>query len=119
MPGIRNILVRFDRFDRSNRDALNAIVPIWVALGTSWAGRTDISDAEKTAASNRHSVLMARFVVKSNSITRTLTGADRLVEVLPGGERIWDIAGVKNAGTGRRPDIEITASITPEPELVA
>jgi len=119
MPAIRNILVRFDRIDRTNRDALNAIVPMWAPLGTSWAGRTDISDAEKTAAGNRHSVLMARFVVKSNPITRALTGTDRLVEILPSGNRIWQIAGVKNAGTGRRPDIEVTASITPEPELVA
>ncbi len=116
MPGIRNIMVRFERFDRSNRDALNAIVPVWAALGTSWAGRTDISDAEKTAAGNRHAVLMARFVVRSNPITRALTGADRLVEVLSTGERIWEIAGVKNAKTGRRPPIEITAALTPPSE---
>ncbi|EBA11790.1 phage head completion protein [Roseobacter sp. CCS2] len=118
MKVLRHIVVRFERMDRNNRDVLNAIVPAWVPLGTSWAGRSDISDAEKTAAGNRHSVLMARFVVHSNPITRALTGADRMVEVLASGERIWEIAGIKNATEGRRPPIEITATRTPPPEPV-
>ena len=75
----------------------------WADLGTIWAGRRDVSDGEKAAAGTMQSIVAARFVVRSSSLTRTLTPKDALIE----GGRTFEITGIKELG--RRDFLEITA----------
>ncbi len=87
------------------RNQFNEPVLDWALLGSFWARRRDVSDGERQASGTVDSFLMSRFVVRSNSVTRTVTPVDRIVH---GGE-IWNIKGVKEADEGRFRFIEITA----------
>ena len=75
----------------------------WADLATIWAGRKDVSDGEKAAAGKLQSTVVARFIVRSSSLTRTLTPKDELIE----GGRTFRISGIKELG--RRDFLEITA----------
>ncbi len=72
---------------------------------TRWASRLDVSDAEKLSNAELATALMSRFVVLSDSSTRTLTTKDRFTH--DGGT--WNIHGVKETQHGRNKYIEITA----------
>lgn len=68
-----------------------------------WAGRRDVSDAERATAGWIEATMASRFTVRSSSFTRELTPKDRLVcEGLT-----FDIVGIKQLG--RRDYLEITA----------
>ncbi|WEX07374.1 phage head closure protein [Chelativorans sp. AA-79] len=84
---------------------LNEPVKTWVDLKTVWARRTDASDGERFAAGQVGSSLTTRFVVRSSSVTKTVSPLDRLSY---GG--IWNIKGVKETAEGRNRFIEITAT---------
>ncbi len=73
------------------------------ALGTVWASRKDVSDAEKTAAGTVEGTVRTRFMVRSSSLTRGLKPKDTLTE----GGLTFRIVGIKEVG--RRDMIEITA----------
>lgn len=75
----------------------------WGTLGTVWAARTDVSDAEKIAAGGVYGTVAARFVVRSSSISRLIRPADRLVM----GGLTFEIVGIKELG--RQDYLEITA----------
>ncbi len=75
----------------------------WADLGKVWASRKDVSDGEKAAAGKLQAVVVSRFVVRSSSLTRTLTPKDELIC----GALTFRITGIKELG--RRDFLEITA----------
>ncbi|HCO90505.1 MAG TPA: hypothetical protein DIT40_05985 [Alphaproteobacteria bacterium] len=108
--------VGFEREGITGRNALNEPVDGFALIGRAYAKRIDVRDTEKVAAGFEGRALMARFRVRSTSLTRSLTPADRLIEsgvwdgggVLQSGV-IWTIKGVKDAAGPRRDVIEVTA----------
>ena len=78
----------------------------WATLTAVAANRADVSDTEKVSAGQRSSALMSRFVIRSSTVTRTVTTLDRLNY----DNRIWNIQGVKETSEGRNHWIEITAT---------
>ncbi|MCK8780557.1 head-tail adaptor protein [Rhizobium sp. NTR19] len=86
----------------------NEPVETWAEVATLWARRRDASDTHKIeymAAGQVGSFTVARFTVRSSSVTRTITPVDRIVHE----GKVWEIRGVKEADEGRRRFIEITA----------
>lgn len=77
----------------------------WTDLGKRWASKEDVSDGEKVRAAQVGASVTTRFRVRYDSLTSTLTAADRLV--CEGVE--YQISGTKE-GDGRRREIEITAA---------
>lgn len=78
----------------------------WSNYVTVWASRQDVSDGEKAGAGQRDSALVSRFVIRSNSQTKTITTVDRLVY----DGFTWNILGAKETAHGRNRYIELTAS---------
>lgn len=74
-----------------------------IALGTVWASRKDVSDGERAVAGTVQGTVVARFVVRSSSLTRSLKPKDRLAE----GALAFEITGIKEIG--RLDRLEITA----------
>lgn len=68
------------------------------------AQRTDVSDGEKFRSGQDAAWKMARFVVRLNSFTATLTPSHRLMS----GQQDFEILGIKGIGNQRR-WLEITA----------
>lgn len=104
----RDTKITLLRRDESARNAFNEVDEsdaAYSAIGHAFAARTDISDSEKIAAGQEISVSVARFVVRSNAKTRTLTGGDRLRTA----EGVWNIKGAKPSSKGRARMIELTA----------
>lgn len=77
----------------------------WAELGKRWASKEDVSDGEKVRAAQVGASVSARFRVRYDSLTRTITAADRLI--CEGVQYL--ISGTKE-GDGRRTEIEITAA---------
>jgi head-tail adaptor len=107
MPSIgeldRRITVR--RLMEVGRNPYNEPIYEMADFTTVWAGRTDVSDAEKSAAGMVGSVLLSRFVVRSTPITREIVHTDTLAH--DGAE--WNIDGIKQTRDGRDRFLEITA----------
>lgn len=78
-------------------------------IGARWAKRTDISDGERVRAQQLGQELTTRFLVRSDPLTRTINGADRLI--CEG--RVFFVTGTKEWG-GARVGIEITTSSQPD-----
>ncbi len=76
----------------------NEPVQTWAALTTIWAAREDVTAQEKDAAGERGAALMARFRVRSTSVTRTVTPDDRINH----DGAIWNITEVSETRDGRR-----------------
>jgi SPP1 family predicted phage head-tail adaptor len=68
-----------------------------------WAGKVDVSDAERLRAGQVASTLTRRFVVASMALTRAITTKDRLI--YDGVD--YEIYSIKEIGTRWR--LEITA----------
>ncbi len=85
-------------------DAFNQPIEGWAEIGRRWASKEDVSDGEKIRAAQVGASVSTRFRVRYDSLTWTLTGADRLI--CEGVE--YQISGTKE-GSGRRREIEITA----------
>lgn len=99
---------RLDRriqFQRAGKvdDGLQ-VTEAWANHGAQiWAGRKDVSDAERAQAGWIEATVASRFTVRSSVFTRGLTAKDRLIcDAL-----IFDITGIKEVG--RRDLLEITA----------
>lgn len=75
----------------------------WAVLTTLWASRNDVSDGEKATAGTIQSTVVARFIVRSSSTSRSILPKDRLAE----GGLTFEITGIKELG--RRDRLEITA----------
>lgn len=82
----------------------NEPVSVWTALATRWASKQDVSDGEKIRAAEVGATVTTRFQVRWDSVTETITAADRII--YDGQE--YEVAGTKELG--RREGIEITAS---------
>lgn len=76
----------------------------WSKLTDAWAQRRDVSDVERYTANHLTSAIMARFTIRHNAISVTITTMDRIQH-----EGIWEIKGVKETRQGRNQYIEITA----------
>lgn len=100
----RRITVR--RLTEGAQNGFGEPVETWADYTTLWAGRKDVSDTEKVSAGQKDSALLSRFVVRSNSKTRTLTTQD----MLSYDSADWSILGVKETADGRKQFIEITAA---------
>ncbi|RVL53951.1 phage head closure protein [Sinorhizobium meliloti] len=107
MPAIGKLdrRITIEREIETGRNEVNEPVYEWTALATVWARRRDASDGEREAAGQVGSTLMSRFVVRSSSVTRTVTPVDRLNY----SGATWNILGVKETEEGRNRFVEITA----------
>ncbi|WP_085025288.1 phage head closure protein [Ensifer aridi] len=97
--------ITIERETETGRNEVNEPVYEWAALATVWARRRDASDGEREAAGQVGSTLMTRFVIRSSSVTRSVTPVDRLNY----SDATWNILGVKETEEGRNRFIEITA----------
>lgn len=88
------------------QDAFGGDVHTWVDLTTISAKYTPVSDAERMSAGQINAVSMARFVVRSSTVTRGVTPKDRIS--YDGND--WDIHGIKETKEGRKRFLEITAA---------
>jgi SPP1 family predicted phage head-tail adaptor len=86
-------------------DAHNQPTEAWTSLASRWAAKQDVSDVERVRAAQVGAEITTRFVVRWDSVTSTITAADRVVY----GGKTYSVVGVKE-GEGRRVSIEITAS---------
>lgn len=77
----------------------------WTEIGKRWASKEDVSDGEKVRAAQVGASVTTRFRVRWDSLTSTLTAADRLVCE----DVEYQISGTKE-GDGRHREIEITAA---------
>lgn len=75
-----------------------------------YAKKVDVSDAEKVRAAQQRMEVTSRFRVRSDSLTRTLTSADVILD----GDTAYAVTGIKEVG-GRNVDVEITAVAQPYP----
>jgi SPP1 family predicted phage head-tail adaptor len=98
--------ITLQRLSESGSNAFNEPVEVWTDLATIWARRADISDSERMAAGQVGAALTSRFVVRSSSITRTMTPADRIFYA----GSVWNIFGIKETRAGRNQYLEITAA---------
>lgn len=85
-------------------NAHNEPVTAWAELAKRWASKKDVSDGEKIRAAEVGATVTTRFQVRWDSVTETLTAADRIVY----DGQVYEIEGTKELE--RREGIEITAS---------
>lgn len=106
MPGAGKLdrRITIERFT-STRNDFNELIETWATLATVWAQRKDVSDGEKFAAGQVGSSLRSRFVIRSSSVTKTVTPVDRISY----DGALWNIHGLKESAEGRNRFIEITA----------
>jgi len=91
------------------KNGLNEDVPTWTMVGKRWAERLDASDGERLRAAEVGATITTRFRVLRDSLTRTITPKDRIVmRDSVGGDRVFDISGVKDLNGGE--GLEITAA---------
>lgn len=98
--------VTYDEFNQPTED--------WAELGKRKAQKKDVSDGEKLRAAQVGASVTTRFLLRWDSLTSTITAADRLT--YDGVQ--YQISGTKELG--RREGIEITAArpndnLVPEP----
>ena len=98
--------ITIQRLAETGSNAFNEVAEAWTDLATIWARRADISDSERMAAGQVGAALTSRFVVRSSSITRTMTPADRIFYA----GSAWNIFGIKETREGRNQYLEITAA---------
>lgn len=100
----RRIVV--ERLTEIGRDSFNEPILEWGVLLSTWARRRDASDQERFEAAEISATLMSRFVVRSNSVTKTISPVDRLSHE----GAVWNINGIKETLDGRARFLEITAT---------
>lgn len=89
----------------STTNEWNEPITGWSEIGVRWASKEDVSDGEKVRAAQVGASVSTRFRVRYDSLTSTLTAADRLICE----DVEYQISGTKE-GEGRRREIEITAA---------
>ncbi|AOW22228.1 phage head-tail adapter protein [Sphingomonas melonis TY] len=90
-------------------DGLSSVPGEMKTMAQRWANKTDVSDGERMRASEQGQEITSRFLVRDDSVTRTIDGRDMLV--CEG--RTYAVVGTKEYG-GRRVGIEITAIARPD-----
>ncbi|WP_404713192.1 head-tail adaptor protein [Sphingomonas sp. MMS24-J13] len=83
-------------------------------IGKRWAKRTEVSDGERVRAAEQSQELSARFGVRSDALTRTITGKDLFTEGKGGS--VFEVTGTKE-WLGKLNGIEITAVKRPDQAL--
>jgi SPP1 family predicted phage head-tail adaptor len=83
----------------------NEPIAAWTDLGKRWASKEDVSDGEQVRAAQVGASVTTRFVLRLDSLTKTLTSADRIIY----GGKEYSISGIKET-EGRLEGIEITAA---------
>lgn len=83
-----------------------------VRIGSRWAKKTDVSDGERVRAAEQGQEITSRFLVRSDELTRTITGKDMLVYR----GRPHEVTGTKESDE-REDGIEITAVARPDQPL--
>jgi SPP1 family predicted phage head-tail adaptor len=96
--------ITLQRFTEA-RDEFNQPIEDWLDLKEVWARRRDVSDQERYDSGKVNATNISRFVVRSNSITKTLTAVDRISYE----GAFWNISGIKETQDGRDRFLEITA----------
>lgn len=96
--------ITLERFSTTYNE-FNEPIEGWTELATRWASKEDVSDGEKLRAAQVGATITSRFRVRWDTVTSTLTAADRLTY---DGD-VFSIIGTKEIG--RREGIEITASV--------
>ncbi|TDK35202.1 head-tail adaptor protein [Rhizobium deserti] len=95
---------------QSGTDGMNQLVYTWQEIASRWARKRDVSDGEKYASNQVAGVLMSRFVVRKDSVTRAVAVTDRISY----DGATWEIFGIKDLDDGRDRFIEITAIRDPD-----
>ena len=104
--------IELQRKVSAQTDAFNEEVITWSQLSRVWAEKVDVSDGERAAADQVGSFRVSRFKIRSTSIARTVTPADRIVY----DDLIWNIHGVKETKDDRKRFLELTAATDTDPE---
>lgn len=104
--------IRLERLVKAQDDMGGSTDAGWIVLARVWASRADTSDAERFAAEEQSAVRMTRFRVRSSTVTRSLTPADRLFH----DGAFYEIAGIKETTEGRNRFIEISTVVRADHE---
>lgn len=102
--------IRLERLVKGKDDMGGSTDEGWHVLANVWAARADLSDAERYAADEQAATRMTRFKVRSSSVTRSLTPADRIFHA----HAAYEIIGTKETAEGRDRYIEISTVMRPE-----
>ncbi|AHE57427.1 phage head completion protein [Sphingomonas sanxanigenens] len=83
-------------------------------VGKRWAKKVDVSDGERMRAEQLGQELTTRFLVRVDSLTRTITGKDQIqFRALGGSTLVFEVIGTKDS-LEREDGIEITAVARPD-----
>lgn len=105
MAGKLDRRITIERLTEGALNDFNEPSETWNSFAVRWASRSDVSDGQRVNAGVEMSALMARFEVRSDPETRTITTEDRI----NGEGGFWDIVGVKEAAGDSHQFLEITA----------
>lgn len=94
-------------------DGLSNVPGAPIFAGRRRAKKTDISDGERFRASQLGQEVTTRFLVRSDTLTRSITGRDSLIYNDGDREITYAVVGTKEWGD-RRDGIEITAVARPD-----
>jgi head-tail adaptor len=94
-----------------------ATVPGGLAeIGRRRAKKTDVSDGERVRAAEQSQDITTRFLVRSDALTRTITGKDVVIYRGRSGDIPFEVVGTKES-IERDDGIEITATARPDAGL--
>ncbi|MDB5733225.1 MAG: hypothetical protein JWQ03_3120 [Variovorax sp.] len=81
-------------------------------IGRRWARKRDVSDGERVRAAEQSQEITTRFLVRSDALTRTITGKD-LIRYPAASGRFYEVTGTKESDE-REDALEITATARPD-----
>jgi head-tail adaptor len=111
LKGELNRRVRVLRAEQID-DGMASVPGPHAEIGKRWAKKTDVSDAERVRASQAGMTVTTRFLVRSDALTRSIGGSDRLE--CEG--TTYEVTGAKEWG-GRNVGVEITATTEFKPPV--
>lgn len=100
--------IRILRHGRGPTNEFGEPAEIWAESERLWAAKMDVSDGERVKAAGVGAVLTARFHVRRNAVTKTITEQDRVLYLA----KIYDITGLKEADDNDA--IELSVALTRE-----
>ncbi len=93
-------------------DGMSTVTGPHAEIGKRWAKKTDVSDAERVRAAQAGMTVTTRFLMRSDALTRSIGGSDRLECQAT----TYEVIGTKEWG-GRNVGVEITATSEFKPQL--
>lgn len=94
-------------------DGTATVAGVPIEIGKRWAKKTDISDGERVRAAEQSQEITARFLVRSDELTRTITGKDVVMYIGKAGRTAFEVVGTKES-VDREDGIEISAVARPD-----